>query len=121
MLPSRFRLRRGKLIQATTRRGSYSRGKFVAAHYSWCREDQPPGVALAVGKPVGNAVVRNRVSRRLRHLIAERIESIPMGGCLVVRAFPSAATATSERLATDLDRVLPLVVSRAGNRAGGLA
>lgn len=56
-----------------------------------------------MSKAVGNAVVRHRVTRRLRHLVADRLALLPAGALLVVRALPPAATATSTELAADLD------------------
>jgi ribonuclease P protein component len=52
---------------------------------------------------VGNAVVRNRVARRLRHLVAPRLRQLPPDALLVVRALPPAAGASSAELAQDLD------------------
>lgn len=99
------------LIQSTVKRGSYTRGRCLAVHYLATDEKgQPPRVALAVGKPVGTAVVRHRVSRRIRHVMAARIDQLPDGSYLVVRALPAAATATSEALASDLDVVVPKVL-----------
>jgi len=59
-----------------------------------------------VSKAVGGAVVRNRVSRRLRHLMAARLASLPSGARVVLRATPGAADATSTDLGADLDRGL---------------
>lgn len=57
-----------------------------------------------MGKKVGNAVVRNQVKRRLRHLVAERIDQVPAR--LVVRALPAAAGVSSRELGADLDVAL---------------
>lgn len=65
---------------------------------------------LVVSKAVGGAVVRHRVARRLRHLLAARIEELPDGTRLVVRAAPGAGTATSAELGADLDRALARLV-----------
>ena len=56
-----------------------------------------------VGKAVGNAVVRNRVKRRLRHLVRERLGGLPDSVVLVVRALPASATASYAALGADLD------------------
>jgi ribonuclease P protein component len=58
-------------------------------------------VGFVVGKPVGPAVVRNRVKRRLRHLAAAQVDQTPGGVDVVVRALPAAAAAR-DALAADL-------------------
>jgi ribonuclease P protein component len=67
-------------------------------------------VGLVVSKAVGNAVARNRVKRRLRHLARTRLERLPDGSLLVIRALPAAASASSAVLGADLDRALQRVV-----------
>ena len=59
-----------------------------------------------MSKAVGGSVVRHAVARRLRHVVAPRLERLPAGSRLVVRALPPAATATSAALAADLDQAL---------------
>lgn len=63
-------------------------------------------VGFVVSKAVGNSVVRHRVSRRLRHLMADRIGTLPPGCALVVRALPASAGASSSELGADLDGAL---------------
>ena len=58
-------------------------------------------VGFVVSKAVGNAVTRNRVKRRLRHLSRSLVESTPAGTCVVVRALPAAAD-PGARLGEDL-------------------
>jgi ribonuclease P protein component len=65
-----------------------------------------PRVGFVVSRAVGSAVVRNKVRRRLRGLIRDRIVDLPEAGLLVVRVHPPAATATFAELRSDLDRVL---------------
>lgn len=75
---------------------------------------QPARVGFVVSKAVGNAVVRNRVKRRLRHLTREHLPSLavlPGSAVLVVRALPAAATAPVAELDADLRRCLTRVMS----------
>ena len=73
----------------------------------------PPAGARAgfvVGKAVGNSVVRHRVTRRLRAVVAAELHRLPSCADLVVRARPEAADAESTLLHRDLvaglDRLL---------------
>lgn len=68
-----------------------------------------PRVGFVVSKAVGNAVARNRVKRRLRHAVRERLAVLPPGSLLVVRAQPAAALASYPELAGDLERCLQRV------------
>jgi len=61
---------------------------------------------FVVSKAVGNAVVRNRVRRRLRHLVRPLLSELPGGATLVVRALPPAADASYATLGTDLATAL---------------
>jgi ribonuclease P protein component len=66
----------------------------------------PPRVAYAVGRPVGNAVVRNRVRRRLRAAAREHRPLLTPSWGYLVRATPAAAQITYRELASDLARAL---------------
>ncbi|MCW2746868.1 MAG: rnpA [Nocardioidaceae bacterium] len=59
-----------------------------------------------MSKAVGNAVVRNQVKRRLRHLVSGRLGAVPAGASLVIRALPASAGASSVVLGRDLDAAL---------------
>ena len=59
-----------------------------------------------MSKAVGGAVVRNKVKRRLRHLMRDRIALFPPGSLVVVRALPGAGDAVHAQLARDLDAAL---------------
>ena len=67
---------------------------------------RPSRAGFVVSKAVGGSVVRSRVKRRLRHLVAERLDRLPAASDLVVRANPPAAAATYAELGGDLDRCL---------------
>jgi ribonuclease P protein component len=88
----------------------------------WCRyvDDpavRPPRVAYAVGRSVGSAVVRNRIRRQLRAIVAGLASgSSPLlpHGCLLVGATPAAIERSFEELANE---VKALVCSLTGVRA----
>ncbi|MFT3716515.1 MAG: ribonuclease P protein component [Gordonia sp. (in: high G+C Gram-positive bacteria)] len=64
-----------------------------------------PWLGLIVSKKVGNAVVRHRVARRLRHAFAASKDALPTPESYVVlRARPSAAGCSSADLAEQLRR-----------------
>jgi ribonuclease P protein component len=65
-----------------------------------------PKAGFVVSKAVGGAVVRNKVKRRLRHLVAARLSAYPNGTTLVVRALPGAADRDYHGLGQDLDAAL---------------
>jgi ribonuclease P protein component len=61
---------------------------------------------FVVSKAVGNAVMRNKVRRRLRHLVRPLLGELPAGATLVVRGLPAAAGASYATLGTDLSAAL---------------
>lgn len=67
--------------------------------------DGPARAGLVVGKNVGNSVARHRVSRRLRHLLGDRLVSLAPGTLVIVRAGAGAA-APGANLDGDLDGAL---------------
>lgn len=67
-----------------------------------------PRMGLVVSKAVGNAVTRHAVSRRLRHVTGTIFDDTTLdpGACVVIRALPAAADATSKELDADVRRAL---------------
>jgi len=96
-------MRDGEVFRRTIRRGSKSVTATLIVHGRSAEPPQDWSVGLVVAKPVGSAVVRNRVKRRLRHLMRSRIDDARMPATVVIRARPAAATASSATLAKDLD------------------
>lgn len=73
-----------------------------------------PRVGLIVGKSVGSAVDRHRVSRRLRHVARSVLGDLDDSDQVVIRALPGSRTASSERLAQELRRGLRRALESAG-------
>jgi ribonuclease P protein component len=95
-------------FDAAVRRGRRAGRPTLAVHAYVDPEADATGVRVGfvVSRAVGGAVVRNRVRRRLRHLVRPLLTALPPGTLLVVRAQPPAADATSAELAADLAAVL---------------
>jgi len=79
--------------------------------------DEPTMVGFVVSKAVGNSVHRNLVKRRLRGSMAGRIDRVPTGSSVVVRALPAAAAASFADLERDLDSCLARVLRGDATRA----
>ena len=114
MLPAAHRLLDSDAFRLTVRSGRRSGSGTLVVHLDLREPGQPVRVGFVVSKAVGNAVVRNRVKRRLRHLTREYLPALaglPGSAVLVVRALPASATATSAELDADLRRCLTRVTS----------
>jgi ribonuclease P protein component len=136
MLERRHRLTESAGFVAATRRGRRAGTRTLVLHLGTA--PHPPGgetaagaagggdgvrIGFVVSRAVGGAVVRNRVKRRLRHLVRSRIDTLPPDAVLVVRALPAAAEASGATLERDLDAALsrlagPATGSRTGSRTG---
>jgi len=91
----------------------------VHANQTDARAGHPPRVGFVVSKAVGSAVVRNRTKRRLRALVHQRLDRVPPGTDLVIRANPPAAQASSQELGADLDALVGKVLRRLSAAPGG--
>ena len=108
MLAAAHRLRRSTDFAAAVRGGRRSGRGTVVVHLLLDEPAQASGAraGFVVSRAVGGAVTRNKVRRRLRHLVRSRLASLPPGARLVVRALPAAASASYEALGADLDAAL---------------
>ena len=115
MLPATARMRRRPEFSAAIRDGSRSGRPSLAGHLLIRRgSDEAPKIGFIVSRAVGQAVVRNRVRRRLRHLVAGYLHVLPRGSLLVLRANPPAATASHADLAIELGAIIRALLRRQG-------
>jgi ribonuclease P protein component len=115
-LAATHRLRRRSDFAATIRGGRRAARGAVVVHLdrqppAQAERPAPPRAGFVVSKAVGGAVQRNLVKRRLRHLVRARIDALPPGAMLVVRALPAAAERSYLELGADLDGALARATS----------
>jgi ribonuclease P protein component len=113
MLPQRHRLRRSADFAMVLRSGRRAARDTVVVHVGTPGDDlRVTRFGLVVGRGVGNSVTRHRVSRRLRAVLASRVDQFPLGADVVVRARPAAADAASRQLSADVDGALAVLLAR---------
>ena len=115
MLSSAHRLTDAESFRAAIRRGRRAASGALVVHLLVDEAAEPgsaPRAGFVVSKAVGNAVTRNHVQRRLRHLVREQLDSLPRSSMLVVRALPFSAAASAAELRTDLTRCLQQATTR---------
>jgi ribonuclease P protein component len=122
MLPAAARMRHRQSFERAVRAGHRATRDAVTVHLAREPNREPssrPEVGFIVGRGVGPAVIRNRVRRRLRHIVRDRLDVLTAqlpGAAIVVRAAPAAAGSDFPKLAADFDRALAAVLSK--ERAG---
>ena len=115
MLSRDNRITSTRTFARAVRKGRRAGARTLVVHLSSAPEAGTPLIGFVVSKAVGNAVTRNLVKRRLRHLTREWIDSLPGSAVLVVRALPAAGAASYRDLEADLAHAL----GRLGVRAAG--
>jgi ribonuclease P protein component len=102
VLPAAARLTDSREFRLITRKGRRAGRSRLVVHTLPGAAKTPTHAGFVVSKAVGNSVVRHRVTRRLRHVIAPTLAQLPAGTALVVRALPPAANAPSSELESDV-------------------
>ncbi|MDK8450573.1 ribonuclease P protein component [Corynebacterium mastitidis] len=122
MLPAQHKLTSPVQFRRTIRRGERAGTRTLVLHV-WNGEGASvahwggPRFGLVVSKAVGNAVLRHRVSRRLRHACMELAGELCPGDHVVVRALPAAAQASSSQLTQDMRRALRKLARKSASDA----
>jgi ribonuclease P protein component len=107
MLARAHRLRRQSGFSAAIRQGRRCGGRLAVVYVVAAKAvpgklstGHPPvwQAGLVVSKAVGNSVVRHRVARQLRHILAEQMPKVSEAKVVVVRALAPAASAEYREL-----------------------
>jgi ribonuclease P protein component len=119
MLARADRLTAGSDFIETIRRGRRAGARSLVVHVARGTRGAAgaPRAGVVVSRSVGPAVTRNRVKRRLRHVVRRHLAELPAASRLVVRALPAAAEASSEELDRDLGRALRRALERGPREA----
>ena len=107
MLPAQNRMTRSSEYSVTVRDGVRAAQPDLVVHA--LHDDASadgPRIGLVVGKSVGNAVQRHRVSRRLRHVARTLLNDLQPADLVVIRALPTSRHAASSGLAEQLREAL---------------
>ncbi len=100
-----------RLIGRIRTRGDFERlrrdGRRVRIEPFWCSHlsdplSNPPRVAFAISRAVGNAVIRNRLRRRLRAIVTDL--DIPPG-LYLIGCRPTASELSFDQIVSTLDRL----------------
>ena len=116
MLPARNRMRRSTEFDATVKYGVRSAQPDVIVHIRRASEEGTgPRIGLIIAKPVGSAVERHRVARRLRHVARTMLDDLHQSDRVVIRALPSSRQVSSARLQQQLRRGLRRACESSGS------
>jgi len=117
------RLRRADDFTTTVRTGQRASRDGLVVHLHVRAAGNGQRAGFVIPKAVGPAVTRNRVRRRLRHLLSAQLPTLAAGTDVVVRVQPAAAECTFEQLGLHLTDALRAAVrkSQTPRRAAALA
>ncbi len=86
---------------------------FVGYLYISPASNIPTRAGLVIGKSVGNSVRRHRVSRKVRHLLAEQLDRFPQGSLIVIRGLKQDRTIDID---SEIKSLLSRLISKAQSR-----
>lgn len=116
---SAHRLRSGDEFRAVTRGGVRSARSHVVVHLALLSQgEEAPRVGFVVSRRIGNAVIRNRVTRRLREIVRPHLATLPAGSAVVLRALPGIAEQPFADLRADVDSALRTAERKLAGRRG---
>ncbi len=113
---SRHRLRTGDDFRAVTRGGPRAARSHVVVHVAHLSDGTAPRVGFVVSKRIGNAVIRNRVTRRLREILRPQLATLPAQTGIVVRTLPGIDQQPFAQLEADVTSALNSAMRKLSQR-----
>ena len=102
MLAKTARISNSADFAKATKSGFRSTTNTLVGYLHLSNSSEAARCGLIINKNVGNSVVRHNVARKIRHIIAANLTSLPAGSLLVVRALPASNTADLKSETTEL-------------------
>lgn len=102
MLAKTARISNSADFAKATKSGLRSTTNSLVGYLHLSNSSEPARCGLIINKSVGNSVVRHHVARKIRHIIAANLTSLPTGSLFVIRALPASNTADLKSEATEL-------------------
>jgi len=102
-----------RILRTSDFRKAYNKGTRIASPYfaAFCLQlprepGEGPRLGFTVPRAFGNAVLRNRVKRRMREVLRIRFQEIGPQWDIVINPRRAALKATPEELRRELDRLV---------------
>lgn len=102
MLAKTARISNSADFAKATKSGLRSTTNSLVGYLHLSNSNEAARCGLVINKSVGNSVDRHNVARKIRHIIADNLFSLPTGSLLVLRALPAANSADLKTEATEL-------------------
>lgn len=102
MLAKTARISNSADFAKATKSGLRSTTNSLVGYLHLSNSSHPARCGLIINKSVGNSVVRHSVARKIRHIIAANLTSLPIGSMLVLRALPATNSSNLKIETTEL-------------------
>lgn len=96
MLAARNRLTSAEDFSRTTKQGVRSSTQSLAGYLLSDRKLTCPKIGYIVSRAIGGSVARHKVTRQLKHISRENINTLPIDSLVVIRATKNATTYSEE-------------------------
>jgi ribonuclease P protein component len=114
MLAKTARISNSADFAKATKSGLRSTTNSLVGYLHLSNSIEPARCGLIINKSVGNSVIRHNVARKIRHLIADNLNSLPTGSLFVIRVLPSVKTSN---LKSETSALITTLIKKAKDRS----